>query len=667
MVRRLAAALAVACCPLLFAQIDISDPAFVPRTTVGGLAGDATQLYVVTFGTLTRLDRELQRRDLDAIRLDDANGATMATGAGILVSSTWNGLAGLAPDGTQLWAHELEGRTVRDIVYDGGAFVALWTKSEYGTMTDAGIMRVDAGGTVLETRTLLRRVWSQFLSDVELAVIDGEPMLAWVEVAGAFVMRAKEGVALRVSSTAWDVDVASNGRTALVTMNAVSRLDAVLLGSKAQIVDGPHLVAQVRSIRHAVTWDGRAFRVAWQADAKTAAIGTAIVEPLHGVRAIRHLRFGALSWNADVRLVAGAGGALVVHNGRGVFAEAGEPFDSNAEPRVLNYSRANDSGPRAAWMGDRYVVVWGRGGSGTYARFFDRRGAPLGERVRLETGAHPAMISATSHTLLAIWDEAGGIFGRRFDREGNPIDEAPFALPAANVPGGDRPVAAANDGRRFLIATTAGCTLTLHDLGEREPFRPDAGVAVQMCDLRTPDMYGLGGIALAFDGSEYGLLFHIGIWPGCSCNNPIPTQYPYLMRVTAAGFSKRAIPLGDPAPAGSLAAGGGNFIVELWGKAMAIVSNGLGRKSVIPTAGFPDSRTFWNGAAFVSVSGDGDGYAVRDRDGALISHHPDPWLMEAGAGDGSGGMMLVYRDPERLGVLMALFEPSRARPRAVRK
>lgn len=662
MVRCFAAVLAVVVCPLLAAQVEIAEPAFVPAG-VTAVAGDAAQFYAFSNHDLTRVDRDVRTSDFDAIPLPGVYGIgrLAASGAGAVVVSAGDDLVGLTPDGTVLWRRNPgDGRRIEKILFDGGAFVVLWR--EPGSEPAIGISRIDAGGTILDTRTLLRGEQTN-VADVDMALLGGDVLLAWRANYRVFVMRASDAATLDLAAqNVPAIALASNGQIALLTMAGYSGISGVFIGGGPEVIDGPFPISPAYARTHSVVWDGRAFRVAWGTESRDSVV-TGLVSVLRGIHSVATVKFD--TQGSGCRLIAGAGGALLECGSMGVFAEAGEPFDARAEPRALRYGRAYDSEPSVAWTGDRYGVVWNRQRSGLLARFFDRAGAPLGASfaVRQGTGGASPLAVASGDTLLVIWREYGSVtrvFARRFDLDGQPVDAAPFAL-------GTGQVSAASDGRDFLIATTAGCSLTLFDLHARDPFRADAGLVLEICDTAVGLVQGLGTIALAFDGDEYGLLFNVDEHPGCTCNEPLPHSYPYLMKVLPSGVSRRAIPLLDPGDRPSagvaLVAGGGSYFVPWWNGAV-MVSYRLGRKHEIADLPSGRSPTFWNGAAFVTL-GQYE-YVLHDSDGKRIAAHPFSHL-KAGAGDGTGGMMLVHEDSERSGPLLATFRPAGEHRRAVRK
>ena len=121
--------------------------------------------------------------------------------------------------------------------------------------------------------------------------------------------------------------------------------------------------------------------------------------------------------------------------------------------------------PQVAASREGFAMVWQKGGmleatDGIFGKFFDKSGQPAGEAKRLDPGTgldpqKPAAGADGEGDVFVVWQEtpgaleaSGGIFARFFDKEGKAkgggtqLDDGEAAEPAASVNSGGQSVAA---------------------------------------------------------------------------------------------------------------------------------------------------------------------------------------------------------------------------------
>ena len=118
----------------------------------------------------------------------------------------------------------------------------------------------------------------------------------------------------------------------------------------------------------------------------------------------------------------------------------------DTEFQVHNFTTGPQGGPTVANdSAGGFVVLWddlGQDGSagGIFGRFHDASGVPLGgtefrvNTYTLSDQRTPSVASAADGRLIVVWESAGqdgsggGIFGRRYDAAGTPLDPVEFQV-----------------------------------------------------------------------------------------------------------------------------------------------------------------------------------------------------------------------------------------------
>lgn len=652
------------------ADVEIAEPKFIPGK-VTALAGDDSRFYVIGGSMLTRLERDGTIVDPDGLYLDGlVNGSgSAALGAGILVGTfnleNFGQLAGASVDGEVLWTIESPKRLYYGAAFDGSAFVVLWRQANANPNThtyDYGFARFDAAGHELESKMLLEDTAS-FPAMTQARFGDGV-LVAWVDagvVSATYVRSGKPFLVPRAigatTTAAPAIAIASNGSQSLVVWKAspAGRLDAVMVGPSLRVMHGPLTVAESSGGQHAAAWDGAAYRLAWRSSAGA-------VESADFDTALGFLRRATLFSDAppfaSIRVVAGAGGVLFVRDADGFFVAAGEPV-TEPVPRPLRTARARYSYPHLTWTGDRYAAAWVDDANRLRARFFARDGSPLGASFSISAERRTLVgVVASADTLLVLTSGQDGLGAQRFDFAGEPIDAAPFAIAGGYV-------TAASDGRDFTIAAAQGCTVRLHMLGARAPFLPASAVELRLCDMSaTPRLEGIFDLLLAWDGSEYGLVYHLTYRGQCYCT-PVAETQPMMLRFSPSGAATPSIALKDRELATGLAAAHGRYYVG-WYRGGLLVPYALAGATELPKGTSHASYgVVWTGTSFIVLYA--IGYEVRDGNGAILSDNLHIANGTAVAGDGQGGAMIVYVDYPRGRLLGKLIRTPAPRHRAARK
>lgn len=652
------------------ADVEIAEPERIAGK-VTALAGDESRFYVFGGSMLTRLERDGTIVDPDGLYLAGlVNGSgSAALGAGILVGTfnleNFGQLAGASLDGEVLWTIESPKRLYYGAAYDGSAFVVLWRQANDNPATntyDYGFARFDAAGHELESKVLLEDT-AAFPAMTQARFGDGV-LVAWVEagvVSATYVRSGKPFLVPRVigaaTTAAPAIAIASNGSQSLVVWKAspAGRLDAVMVNPSLRVTHGPLTVSETSGGQHAAAWDGAAYRLAWRSSA--GAVESADFDTALGFLR-RATLFPDAPPSASIRVVAGAGGVLFVRDADGFFIASGEPVTAPA-PRPLRTARARYSYPELTWTGDRYAATWIDDADRLRARFFDRDGAPLGASFSISDERRSRVnLVASADTLLVLTSRDDSVHAQRFDFAGQPLDAAPFAIPGTAV-------TAASDGRDFTIVAAQGCTVRLHALGARAPFLPASAVELRLCDMSaTPRLEGIFGLLLAWDGSEYGLVYHLSYRGQCYCT-PVAETQPMMLRFSPSGAATPSIALKDRELATGLAAAHGRYYVG-WYRGGLLVPYALAGATELPKGTSHASfGVVWTGTAYVVLYA--VGYEVRDSNGAILSDNHLVANGTAVAGDGQGGAMIAYVDYPRGRLLGKLIRTPAPRHRAARK
>jgi hypothetical protein len=104
-----------------------------------------------------------------------------------------------------------------------------------------------------------------------------------------------------------------------------------------------------------------------------------------------------------------------------------------------------------------FVVAWESSGitDGIFARRFDAAGAPLGPDLLVinVAGHHPAVAMAASGEFMVVWEQGSSIWGRRFNRDGDPLGG--LSVVGSSIDGVAHPSVAALFPQRFVVAWTS--------------------------------------------------------------------------------------------------------------------------------------------------------------------------------------------------------------------
>jgi hypothetical protein len=151
------------------------------------------------------------------------------------------------------------------------------------------------------------------------------------------------------------------------------------------------------------------------------------------------------------------------------FSSAGVPLDAQ-EFRVNTYTTGPQSYPAVAVRpGGDFMVVWQDSllegsGKGIFGRRYDRSGAPLdGQEFPINTYTtgnqdHPAVAVDASGDFVVVWVSNGqdgsglGVFGRRFDSSGAPLDAEEFQVNTYTTSSQYRPAIAAGGSGDFVVS-----------------------------------------------------------------------------------------------------------------------------------------------------------------------------------------------------------------------
>jgi len=125
-------------------------------------------------------------------------------------------------------------------------------------------------------------------------------------------------------------------------------------------------------------------------------------------------------------------------------------FDSTGQPnpdggRLITQNRVGAQGNQkvAALDDGDWVVIW-QDASGIYQRRFDAAGEVLYVDVSVSTGAYPSIASLSDGGWIVTWSGAGGLHQKRFDKNGQAADAE--AVVAAATDGFVQHVTALADG-----------------------------------------------------------------------------------------------------------------------------------------------------------------------------------------------------------------------------
>jgi hypothetical protein len=159
-------------------------------------------------------------------------------------------------------------------------------------------------------------------------------------------------------------------------------------------------------------------------------------------------------------------------SGDGVFARrfnnTGAPLDPN-EFRVNTFTTGNQNDPSIAMTGSGdFVVVWtsiGQDGSdkGIFARRFTSAGVPIDAQefpvntFTTSAQSYPAVATDASGDFVVVWQSDGqdgaglGVFGRRFDSTGAPLDVEEFQVNTFTTSTQYRPSVAVGSSGDFAV------------------------------------------------------------------------------------------------------------------------------------------------------------------------------------------------------------------------
>ena len=178
-------------------------------------------------------------------------------------------------------------------------------------------------------------------------------------------------------------------------------------------------------------------------------------------------------------LAADAQGDFVVvwkrFEGGGAETIAGQLFDASGVPigdnfQVNSYSTAALGPPAVAADAEgNFVVVWEEGGSlreGIFGRRFDSDGNPAGGEFQVNNPAardasNPAIAADPEGNFVVVWDKgsyADRVLARRFDASGSALgDQFQVNLPPSNGWAAWRPTAAMRDDEEFVVVWQNQC------------------------------------------------------------------------------------------------------------------------------------------------------------------------------------------------------------------
>ncbi|MGA9520690.1 MAG: Ig-like domain-containing protein, partial [Myxococcaceae bacterium] len=382
------------------------------------------------------------------------------------------------------------------LTWDGTNFIVAWTDGRHGTNREIFAARLNSNGSLLDPAGVPITAGVPDSSRPALASGGGHSLIVWewnrpqtneYEIRGARVDGSLTLLApspIEVSAGAnreLSPAVATDGTNFMVVWRdlradtqgdiwgaRVGPTGALLDPAGIPIASGP--AAQERP---SIAWGGSHFLVVWQEAGAT---------PASEIRSIRVSRSGTVdpsstrvrisnSLNAPAVASSGSNFLVVWHEGGGTLGIEikGARIDGNgslldATPFLISNAAENQYGPRAAWTGSNYLVVWRDYRNG----FEDIYGTRVtGAGAALEPGGFPVSAAAdrqfgpevhcASSGCLVAWldnrSQRTQIYGTRVTSAGLVSD--PSGLPISTTGAIDHNyprMAIAHDGNAFVVA-----------------------------------------------------------------------------------------------------------------------------------------------------------------------------------------------------------------------